>query len=87
MAVGFLFIMYAITYSSILSDIIYKTVGSSNNATDKGATDKKDVADKEQESHEIEEELEHIDELKKKFMLLGVQIEDFLNLKRIIIDT
>ena len=50
-----LFIMYANTSSSILSDIVYKTEGSSNDDTDKDGTDNNDEAYKEEESHETEE--------------------------------
>jgi hypothetical protein len=54
--------MYANTSSSILSDIIYKTEGSSNDDTDKGGTDNNDEA-YEEESNEIEEELKNINKL------------------------
>jgi hypothetical protein len=56
-------IIYANTSTSTLSDIIYKSEGSSNDNGDKGGTDKDDGANEEEESFEIEEELKHIKKL------------------------
>jgi hypothetical protein len=58
------FIIYANTSTSTHSDIIYKSEGSSNDDGDKGGTDKDDGAN-EEESFEIEEEIEHIEKLVK----------------------
>ena len=64
-------IIYASISSSIHSDIIYKTEGSSNEDGDNGDSDKNNEANKEEksieeeESFEIEEELKHIKNLLK----------------------
>ncbi|KAH9865946.1 hypothetical protein IAQ61_008537 [Plenodomus lingam] len=54
---------YTYTYTSTHSDIIYKSEGSSNDYGDKGVTDKNDGANEEEESFELEEEIEHIEKL------------------------
>jgi hypothetical protein len=56
-------ITYANTSTSTHSDIIYKSEGSSNDDGDKGGTDKNDGANEEEESFELEEEIEHIEKL------------------------
>jgi hypothetical protein len=56
-------IIYSNTSTSTHSDIIYKSEGSNNDPGDKGATDKDDGANEEEESFEIEEEIEHIKRL------------------------
>jgi hypothetical protein len=56
-------IIYAHTSTSTHSDIIYKTEGSSNDDGDKGGTDKNDGANQEEESFELEEEIQHIEKL------------------------
>jgi len=56
-------IIYANTSTSTLSDIIYKSEGSSNDNGDKGGNDKDGGANEEEESFEIEEELKHIKKL------------------------
>jgi hypothetical protein len=58
-------ITYANTSTSTHSDIIYKSEGSSNDDGDKGGTDKNDGANEEEESFELEEEIEHIEKLMK----------------------
>ena len=58
-------IIYANTSTSTHSDIIYKSEGSSNDDGDKGGTDKNDGANEEEESFELEEEIEHIERLMK----------------------
>jgi len=58
-------IIYANTSTSTHSDIIYKSEGSSNDDGDKGGTDKNDGAYEEEESFELEEEIEHIEKLIK----------------------
>ena len=58
-------IIYANTSTSTHSDIIYKSEGSSNDDGDKGGTDKDDGANEEEESFELEEEIEHIERLMK----------------------
>jgi len=59
-------IIYANTSTSTHSDIIYKTEGSSNDDGDKGGTDNNDGANEEEESFELEEELQHIEKLIRK---------------------
>jgi hypothetical protein len=56
-------IVYANTSTSTHSDIIYKSEGSSNDDGDKGGTDKNDGANEEEESFELEEEIQHIEKL------------------------
>jgi hypothetical protein len=56
-------IIYSNTSTSTHSDIIYKSEGSNNDPGDKSATDKDDGANEEEESFEIEEEIEHIKRL------------------------
>ena len=56
-------ITYANTSTSTHSDIIYKSEGSSNGDGDKGGTDNNDGANEEEESFELEEEIEHIEKL------------------------
>jgi len=58
-------IIYANTSTSTHSDIIYKTEGSSNDDGDKGGTDKNDGAN-EEESFELEEEIQHIEKLMRE---------------------
>jgi len=55
-------IIYANTPTSTHSDIIYKYEGSSNDDGDKGGTNNNDGAN-EEESFELEEEIEHIEKL------------------------
>jgi len=56
-------IIYANTSTSTHSDIIYKTEGSSNDGGDNGGTDNNDGANEEEESFELEEEIQHIEKL------------------------
>jgi hypothetical protein len=58
-------ITYAHTSSSTLSDIIYKSEGSSNDDGDRGGTDNNNEGN-EEESFEIEEEIEHLGKLIKE---------------------
>ena len=58
-------IIYANTSTSTHSDIIYKTEGCSNDDGDNGGTDNNDGANEEEESFELEEEIEHIEKLMK----------------------
>jgi len=59
------YIIYASISSSIHSDIIYKSEGSSNQDGNTGGSDNDDEANKEEESFEIEEELANIEKLLK----------------------
>ena len=56
-------IIYANTSTSTHSDIIYKTEGCSNDDGDNGGTDNNDGANEEEESFELEEEIQHIEKL------------------------
>ena len=69
--------VFLISYSDIIPDTIYKTERSSNDHTDKGGTGnypeayreespKTEKAPVEQESFEIEEDIEHVDHLIKR---------------------
>jgi hypothetical protein len=58
-------IIYAYTSSSTNSDIIYKSEGSNNDDGDKAGTGKDGGANEEEESFELEEEIEHIEKLMK----------------------
>lgn len=75
-------VTYAYTSTSTYSDIIYKCEGSSNDdgdKGDKGDNDKNDGANKEEESFELEEELDHIDKLMKlsnNAMILDEKLPD-----------
>ncbi len=72
-------IIYANTSTSTPSDIIYKTEGSSNDDGDKGGTDKNDGANEEEESFELEEEIQHIEKLMRNSndaMILDEKLPD-----------
>jgi len=72
-------IIYANTSTSTHSDIIYKSEGSSNDNGDKGGTDKDDGANEEEESFELEEEIQHIEKLMRNSndaMILDEKLPD-----------
>jgi len=72
-------IIYANTSTSTHSDIIYKTEGSSNDDGDKGGTDNNDGANEEEESFELEEEIQHIEKLMRdsnNAMILDEKLPD-----------
>jgi hypothetical protein len=72
-------IIYANTSTNTHSDIIYKTEGSSNDDGDKGGTDKNDGANEEEESFELEEEIQHIEKLMRNSndaMILDEKLPD-----------
>ena len=72
-------IIYAYTSTSTHSDIIYKFEGSSNDDGDKGGTDNNDGANEEEESFELEEEIQDIERLMKNSndaMILDEKLPD-----------